>query len=71
MEDYLSDYLSDDSFYLDTGSPEEQKNKRMRFMELKEEVQKAFAKDKTEIQRIVSSSSSSPASLKRRRRLQT
>ncbi|GKV44261.1 hypothetical protein SLEP1_g51458 [Rubroshorea leprosula] len=59
MEDDLQEL-----FYLDTGTPEEQRIKRTRFMELKEDVQKAFNKDKAEISRSGLSSSSSSTSLK-------
>ncbi|KAL5577670.1 hypothetical protein UlMin_019369 [Ulmus minor] len=56
MEDDLPEML-----YLEIGSPEEQKIKRKRFMELKDDVHKAFSKDKAEINRAgFSSSSSSP-----------
>ncbi|GLU14074.1 hypothetical protein SLE2022_306650 [Rubroshorea leprosula] len=59
MEDDLQEL-----FYLDTGTPEEQRIKRTRFMELKEDVQEAFNKDKAEISRSGLSSSSSSTSLK-------
>ncbi|KAM7503013.1 hypothetical protein LguiB_001917 [Lonicera macranthoides] len=53
-----------DVFFLDKGSPEEQEMKKMRFMELKEDVMKAFDKDKAENKwagfSASSSSSSSP-----------
>ncbi|PON62039.1 Potassium channel [Trema orientale] len=61
MEDDLPEML-----YLETGTPEEQKIKRMRFVELKEDVQNAFDKDKAEFNRVVLSSSSSSSSLKLR-----
>nr|WBR35078.1 nonexpressor of pathogenesis-related protein 1 [Crocus sativus] len=57
--------MSDDSsdlFYLQNGTPDEQKIKRMRFYELKEDVRKAFSKDKAE--RFSSSSSPSSSSQK-------
>ena len=54
-----------DLCYLQKGTPDEQKIKRMRFCELKEDVRKAFNKDKAEIVRSgLSSSSSSSSSLK-------
>ncbi|XP_062096036.1 BTB/POZ domain and ankyrin repeat-containing protein NPR1-like [Humulus lupulus] len=60
MEDDLPSML-----YLETGTPEEQKIKRTRFMELKEDVQNAFNKDKAEFNRAGGlSSSSSSSSLK-------
>lgn len=71
LDKFMEDDLPDDSFYLEEGSPEEQKIKRMRFMELKEDVQKAFTKDKAELHRVGLSSSSSTASIKRHRRLQS
>lgn len=60
MEDDLPEML-----YLERGTTEEQKIKRTRFMELKDDVQKAFTKDKAEFDRIgLSSSSTSSSSLK-------
>ncbi|GKU92690.1 hypothetical protein SLEP1_g6389 [Rubroshorea leprosula] len=59
MEDDLQEL-----FYLETGTPEEQKIKRTRFMELKEDVKKAFTKDKAENGRSGFSSSSSSTSLR-------
>lgn len=55
MEDDLPDFL-----YLEKGTPEEQVIKRSRFVELKEDVQRAFTKDQAERHRGLSSSSSSP-----------
>lgn len=54
MEDDLPDAL-----YLETGTPEEQKMKRTRFMELRDEVHRAFNKDKAKLHRSGFSSSSS------------
>ncbi|XP_047954283.1 BTB/POZ domain and ankyrin repeat-containing protein NPR1-like [Salvia hispanica] len=54
MEDDLPDAL-----YLEMGTPEEQKMKRTRFMELKDEVHRAFSKDKAKLHRSGFSSSSS------------
>lgn len=71
LDKFMEDDLPDDSYYLERGSPEEQKLKRMRFMELKDDVQKAFTKDKAELQRVGLSSSASPSSLKRHRRFQS
>lgn len=59
MEDDLPEML-----YLEKGTTEEQKIKRRRFMELKDDVQKAFTKDKAEFDRVGLSSSSSSSSLK-------
>nr|AGL61506.1 NPR1 [Morus alba var. multicaulis] len=63
----LDKFMVDDlpgMLYLETGTTEEQKIKRMRFMELKDDVQKAFNKDKAEIDRVGLSSSSSSSSQK-------
>ncbi|KAF8390926.1 hypothetical protein HHK36_023226 [Tetracentron sinense] len=56
MEDDLPDQL-----YLDKGTPDQKRIKRARFLELKEDVQKAFDKDISELSRsgFLSSSSSS------------
>ncbi|XP_054777388.1 BTB/POZ domain and ankyrin repeat-containing protein NPR1 [Prosopis cineraria] len=56
LDKFMDDDLPD-LFYLEKGTPDEQKIKRARFMELKEDVQKAFSKDKAA--GIPSSSSSS------------
>lgn len=60
LDKFMEDDLPD-LFYLERGSLEEQKLKRSRFRELKEDVQKAFNKDKAEFNRngLTSSSSSS------------
>lgn len=62
----LDKFLEDDHpdlFFLQKGTPDEQKIKRMRFCELKDDVLKAFCKDKAESGRsgLSSSSSSSPS----------
>lgn len=65
--DVLDKFMEDDLpdlFYLEKGTPVEQRVKRRRFMELKEEVQKAFDKDKAESVRSGFSSSSSSSSPK-------
>lgn len=54
MEDDLPD-----AFFLEKGTPEEQRTKRARFMELKDEVHRAFSKDKAKLHRSGFSSSSS------------
>uniref|UniRef100_A0A5B6ZYU0 Putative ankyrin repeat family protein n=1 Tax=Davidia involucrata TaxID=16924 RepID=A0A5B6ZYU0_DAVIN len=59
MEDDLPDLV-----YLEKGTPEEKRIKRKRFMELKDDVQKAFNKDKAELHRAGLSPSSSSTSLK-------
>ncbi|CAA0823837.1 Regulatory protein NPR3 [Striga hermonthica] len=58
----LDKFMEDDLSYLEKGTPEEQKTKRKRFMELKDEVNKAFNKDKAKLHR--SGFSSSMASFK-------
>ncbi|GER49546.1 NPR1-1 protein [Striga asiatica] len=58
----LDKFMEDDLSYLEKGTPEEQKMKRKRFMELKDEVNKAFNKDKAKLHR--SGFSSSMASFK-------
>ncbi|KAL5975699.1 Nitrogen permease reactivator protein [Asimina triloba] len=67
LDKFLEDDLPD-LFYLERGTPEEQKIKRMRFCELKADLQKAFSKDKAVFSRsgLTSSSSSSSTSLKDR-----
>jgi regulatory protein NPR1 len=49
-------------FFLESGTPEDQHTKRMRFSELKEDVNKAFSKDKAAVQAKNSSSTSSSSS---------
>lgn len=63
LDKFMEDDLPD-LFYLEKGTPVEQRIKRRRFMELKEEVQKAFDKDKAESGRSGLSSSSSSSSPK-------
>ncbi|CAK7336953.1 unnamed protein product [Dovyalis caffra] len=63
LDKFMEDDLPD-LFYLEKGTPDEQRIKRTRFMELKDDVQKAFNKDKAEINRSGLSSSSSSTSLK-------
>ncbi|XWS12283.1 hypothetical protein CRYUN_Cryun37aG0076200 [Craigia yunnanensis] len=64
LDKFMEDDLPD-LFYLERGTPEEQNIKSSRFRELKEDVQKAFNKDKAEFNRNgLSSSSSSSSSLK-------
>ncbi|KAF5731347.1 regulatory protein NPR3-like [Tripterygium wilfordii] len=63
----LDNYLDDmpDVRYLERGTSEEQEVKKMRFMELKDEVQKAFYKDMAENSRPgLTSSSLSSSTLK-------
>nr|AIM54370.1 nonexpressor of pathogenesis-related protein 1 [Gladiolus hybrid cultivar] len=60
--DRLMSDESSDLFYLQNGTPDEQKIKRMRFCEVKEDVRKAFSKDKAECGRSGFSSSSSSSS---------
>ena len=63
LDKFMEDDLPD-LFYLEKGSQDEQRIKRRRFMELKDDVQKAFNKDKAEFNRSRMSSSSSSTSLK-------
>lgn len=56
LDKFMDDDLPD-LFYLERGTQHEQKIKRRRFMELKEDVQKAFNKDKAERSGLSSSSS--------------
>ncbi|XP_027356874.1 regulatory protein NPR3 [Abrus precatorius] len=63
LDKFMEDDLPD-LFYLEKGTQEEQRIKRMRFMELKDDVHKAFSKDKAEFSRTVISSSSSSSSLR-------
>ncbi|KAL7588160.1 hypothetical protein Lser_V15G39913 [Lactuca serriola] len=55
LDKFMEDDLPD-LFYLEKGTPEEQEIKRTRFVELKEDVQRAFTKDKAELHRGLSSS---------------
>jgi len=60
--DVLDKFLNEEStdlIFLETGTPEDQQVKRMRFSELKEDVRKAFTKDKAAVAAIASSASSS------------
>ncbi|XP_062215006.1 BTB/POZ domain and ankyrin repeat-containing protein NPR3-like [Phragmites australis] len=60
--DVLDKFLNEEStdlIFLETGTPEDQRVKRMRFSELKEDVRKAFTKDKAAVAAIVPSASSS------------
>ncbi|OIS96299.1 PREDICTED: regulatory protein NPR3 [Nicotiana attenuata] len=59
MEDDLPDLI-----FLEMGTPEEQKIKRKRFKELKDDVQRAFNKDKAELHSSGLSSSSCSSSFK-------
>ncbi|XP_042477300.1 BTB/POZ domain and ankyrin repeat-containing protein NPR1 [Macadamia integrifolia] len=64
LDKFLEEDLPD-LFYLEKGTPDEQRIKRARFTELKDDVQKAFNKDKAKNSRSgLSSSSSSSTSLK-------
>lgn len=63
LDKFMEDDLPD-LFYLEKGTQEEQRIKRTRFMELKDDVHKAFNKDKAEFSRSGISSSSSSSSLR-------
>uniref|UniRef100_A0ACD5ZZ01 Uncharacterized protein n=1 Tax=Avena sativa TaxID=4498 RepID=A0ACD5ZZ01_AVESA len=63
--DVLDKFLNEEStdlFFLESGTPEDQHTKRMRFSELKDDVNKAFNKDKAAVAAIVSSSTSASSS---------
>ncbi|CAN8267485.1 unnamed protein product [Cochlearia groenlandica] len=63
MEEYIDDDILDD-LCIEKGSPQERRLKRMRYRELKDDVQKAYSKDReSKIARsCLSSSSCSPSS---------
>ncbi|KAK1304530.1 Regulatory protein NPR3 [Acorus calamus] len=63
LDKFMEDDLPD-LFYLERGTLDEQNIKRKRFGELKEDVRKAFSKDKAESNRSGLSSSSSSSSQK-------
>ncbi|XP_004497710.1 BTB/POZ domain and ankyrin repeat-containing protein NPR1-like [Cicer arietinum] len=63
LDKFMEDDLPD-LFYLKKGTQEEQRVKRTRFIELKEDVNKAFNKDKAEFSRSGISSSSSSSSFR-------
>jgi regulatory protein NPR1 len=63
LDKFLDDDVPD-ALYLDKGTPAEQKTKKMRFLELKEDVQMAFNKDMEKNRSVLSSSSSFPSSPK-------
>jgi regulatory protein NPR1 len=58
LEDDMPDGL--DKLYPQKGTPDEQQVKRMRFSELKEDVRKAFSKDKADNSMLSPSSCSPP-----------
>ncbi|KAK3165552.1 hypothetical protein QOZ80_1AG0034640 [Eleusine coracana subsp. coracana] len=61
LDKFLEHDLPDglDTFFLQKGTPDEQQVKRMRFCELKEDVRKAFSKDKADNSGMFSGLSSS------------
>ncbi|XP_057474088.1 BTB/POZ domain and ankyrin repeat-containing protein NPR1-like [Actinidia eriantha] len=61
LDNFLDDDMPD-AFFLEKGTTEERRIKKMRFMELKEEVMKAFDKDQAQNNRAGLSSSSSSSS---------
>uniref|UniRef100_M4DZK2 NPR1 n=1 Tax=Brassica campestris TaxID=3711 RepID=M4DZK2_BRACM len=62
MEEYIDDDILDD-LHSEKGSPQERRLKRMRYRELKDDVQKAYRKDKeSKIAPSCLSASSSPSS---------
>ncbi|KAL5581509.1 hypothetical protein UlMin_013951 [Ulmus minor] len=65
LDKFLDDEVDmPDTYFFENGTPDEQAMKKMRFMELKEEVQKAFSKDMAENNQSGLSSSSSSTSQK-------
>ncbi|XP_060672288.1 BTB/POZ domain and ankyrin repeat-containing protein NPR1-like [Ziziphus jujuba] len=48
LDKFLDDDDMPDVYFLEKGTPDEQRLKKMRYMELKEDVQKAFYKDMAE-----------------------
>ncbi|KAG6776304.1 hypothetical protein POTOM_019810 [Populus tomentosa] len=63
LDKFLDDGVPD-ALYLDKGTPAEQKIKKMRFLELKEDVQMALNKDMEKNRSVLSSSSSFASSPK-------
>lgn len=63
LDKFMEDDLQD-LFFLEKGTKDEQIVKRKRFMELKDDVRKAFTKDKAEFSRSGLCSSSSSSSFK-------
>ncbi|XP_074326286.1 BTB/POZ domain and ankyrin repeat-containing protein NPR1-like [Apium graveolens] len=68
LDKFMLDDLHDESFFLNKGSAEEQEIKKQRYMELKEDLQKAFSKDKAELSRAGLSSTTSSSKVKRQRK---
>ncbi|KAH0983762.1 hypothetical protein GBA52_010939 [Prunus armeniaca] len=62
LDKFLDDEMDMADFILEKGTPEEQRKKKTRFLELKDDVQKAFCKDMAENKRSVLSPSSSSSS---------
>ncbi|VVA29191.1 PREDICTED: regulatory [Prunus dulcis] len=62
IDKFLDDEMDMADFILEKGTLEEQRKKKTRFLELKDDVQKAFCKDMAENKRSVLSSSSSSSS---------
>lgn len=59
LDKYMEEYIDDD-LHSEKGSPQERRLKRMRYRELKDDVQKAYSKDKeSKIARSCLSASSS------------
>ncbi|WOG89557.1 hypothetical protein DCAR_0208795 [Daucus carota subsp. sativus] len=63
LDKFMSDDLNDESYFLDKGTAEEQEIKKQRFMELKEDLQNAFTKDKAELSRVGLSSTTSSSNV--------
>ncbi|XP_004305849.1 PREDICTED: regulatory protein NPR3-like [Fragaria vesca subsp. vesca] len=62
LDKFLEDQMNVADDFLDKGTHEEQKNKKMSFLELKDDVQKAFWKDVAKKHGSVSTASSSSSS---------
>lgn len=65
LDKYLEDEKDMLDLLLEKGTPEEQRIKKMRYLELKDDVQRAFSKDMAENNHSGLSSSSSTASPKK------
>ncbi|KAK1375701.1 Regulatory protein NPR4 [Heracleum sosnowskyi] len=68
LDKFMLDDLHDESLFLGKGSVEEQDIKKQRFVELKEDLQKAFTKDRAELNRSGLSSPTSSSKVKRQRK---
>ena len=62
LDNFLDYEIDMPDVYLEKGTPEEQARKKLRFVELKDDLQKAFSKDMAEKSHSVLTSSSSSSS---------